>query len=155
MINLNKYFYLYFYCGHYYRCLLLPLCPPPHSPHQPPSLWPSPNCHLCLWVMNVYSLAHPFTFFHPVLPSSRLSHSCQSVPCVHASVSILFVDLFCSLDSAYKQDHIVFVFHCLAYFTSHNTLQVQCLLCVKHCCLQTSYWPPVILWGKKHLKFWR
>ena len=38
------------------------------------------------------------------------SDSCQSVPCVHVSVSVLFVSSFCSLDSIYKWNHTVFVF---------------------------------------------
>ena len=25
-----------------------------------PSLWPSPHCHLCLWVMHICSLTNPF-----------------------------------------------------------------------------------------------
>ena len=44
-----------------------PLCPPPRSPCLP-SLWPSPHCRLCLWVVHTCSLADPFTSFHPVLP---------------------------------------------------------------------------------------
>ena len=67
-------------------------------PALPLSLWPSPHCCLCLWVMHIWSLAHPFTFFHAVLPFHLPSDSCQPVPCIHASVSILFISLFCSLD---------------------------------------------------------
>ena len=42
-------------------------------------------------------------------------------PLVHKSILILFVYLFCSLDSTYKWNHI-FVFLWLTYFTEHNTL---------------------------------
>ena len=34
----------------------------------------------------------------------------------------LFCYLFCFLDSTYKWNHILFVFPCLTYFTSHRTL---------------------------------
>ena len=67
------FFKLYFYCWHYSRGpLISPICPPPPSPH-PSSLWPSPHCCLCLWVMHICSLASPFAFFHPVLPSPPLT----------------------------------------------------------------------------------
>ena len=66
-------------------------------PQSPPLLRPSPHCGLCPWVILMTSLANPFTFFHPG-PSSLLpSNSCQFVPCIHTSVSILFISLFCSL----------------------------------------------------------
>ena len=61
--------------------------------------------------------------FSCVLPCP--SGSCRSFPCVHASVSILSVSLFCSLASTCKWDHTVFVFLWLAYFTQHNNLQVH------------------------------
>ena len=41
----------------------------------------------------------------------------QSAPRFHASGSILFISLICSLDSSYRWDHMVFVSHHLAYFT--------------------------------------
>ena len=62
-------FFLYFYCWLLQIFHYSPLGPPPPSP-QPPSLWPSPHCCLCLWVTRICSLANPFTFFHP-LSSSR------------------------------------------------------------------------------------
>ena len=43
-----------------------------------------------------------FTFFYPVPPPPFPSDSCQSVPCICASVFILFINLFCSLDCTYK-----------------------------------------------------
>ena len=56
-----------------------PLRPPPPSPCQP-SLWPSPHCFLCLWVIHTCSLANPFTFFHPVPTSpSPLTAVSQTV----------------------------------------------------------------------------
>ena len=69
------------------------------------------------WALRVCSLTNPFTFFQSVPTPLLPSDSCQSIPCIHASVSILFVSLFCSLDSTYNWDHIVFVFLWLAFFT--------------------------------------
>ena len=61
---------LYFYCIHYYWCPHFPsLCPSPLP--LSPSLWPSPRCCLCLWVMYVCSLANTLTFFHPVPPTPQ------------------------------------------------------------------------------------
>ena len=126
--HLNNYLHiapfrkLYFYHWHYYRCshFPTPLC---HIPTMfaPPSLWPSPHGHLCLWVMHVSTLANPFTFLYPVLHPFP-SYSCQSVPCVHASVSILLLRIsvcffVCLLYSTYKWDLLVFVFIWLAYVT--------------------------------------
>ena len=69
-------------------------------PHPPGS--PHTVCCSCPWVTHIHSLANPFTFFQPVSPSHLPSNSCQSVPCIHASVSTLFISLFHSLDSTYK-----------------------------------------------------
>ena len=80
-----------------------------HSVPSPPSLWPSPHCCLCLWLMHLCSLAKPFAFFHSV-PTTLPSNGCQSVPCIHSSASILFVSLFCSLDSTCTRDYMVFIF---------------------------------------------
>ena len=70
-----------------------------------PALRPPPHCCLCQWVMHIWSLAEPFTFFHPLLPFSLPSDSCQSVPRFYAFVSILFISLFCYWDSTYKWNH--------------------------------------------------
>ena len=78
----------------------------------------SPSPHHCPgpWVIHTCSLTSPFPFFPP-LPSSALpSGHCQSAPCFYASGSILLIS-FCSLGSSYMVDHMVFVFHHLAYFT--------------------------------------
>ena len=119
------YFFLYFYCCHYYGCPhFTPFCLSPPSPllSAASSLWPSPHCCPCLWVMHICSLANPFTFFHLAPPTPTLS-----------AVSLFYVSmplfLFCSLDSTYKWDHMAFVFQLLAYFTSHNNLQVHPCCC--------------------------
>ena len=41
--------------------------------------------------------------FSPSPPNPLSSDSCQSLLCIYASVSILVVRLFCSLDSTYKE----------------------------------------------------
>ena len=46
----------------------------------------------------------------------------QFVLYFHISGSILLACLFCCLGSTYRWDHMVFVFHQLAYFTQHNAL---------------------------------
>ena len=70
----------------------------------------------CPWVLSISSLTNPFSFHHYAPPGSPPGHF-QPVPWFYASGSILFVSLFCSLDSSYRWDQMVFVFHQLAYFT--------------------------------------
>ena len=94
---------------------LSPLCPPlPNLPTL--SLWLSPLCFLCLWVMHIRSLTNPFTIFYPV-PQPPPTPKAVSLFHVSMSVSILFISLFSSSDSKYKWDHMVFVFLWMAYFT--------------------------------------
>ena len=116
------FFFFFFTLFYHWHCYGYPYF---HSPcahlcitlNLPPSLCPSPHCCLSPWAVCICSLANPLTFFHPYSPSPLPADSCQSVPCIHASVSILFTSLFCSLDSTYKWDHMVFLFLQLAYFT--------------------------------------
>ena len=94
------------------------LCPAqPHSHSQSPQRCPHP------WVIHTCSLASPLSFFPPSSPTHLPFGHFQSVPCFHASESILPISLFCLLDSSYKRGHMVFFFHQLASFTYHNTLQ--------------------------------
>ena len=96
-----------------------PIFPPsaPSAPPIPDFHSQSPHHCLYLWVFHICFLINPFTFFQ-TLPTSLLpSYSYQSVPWFYASGSILLISLFCSLHSSYKWDHMVFVFHQLAYFT--------------------------------------
>ena len=96
-------FFLYFYFCYYYRCPHVPISPHfayLHPTPAPPSHWPSLYCCLCLWLIYIYVLW--------LIPSPSF---------IHASVSILFISLFCSLDSMYKWGHMVFVLLWLAYFT--------------------------------------
>ena len=100
--------------------------PPPPWPSSaqptPCSHSPSPHRCPCPRVIHTCTLTNPSPFFPPFLPSPLSSGSCQSVPCFHVSGFVLLVSLFCSLDSSYKWDHMVFIFHQLAYFTEHNSL---------------------------------
>ena len=54
-----------------------------------------------------FSIPSPFS---PSPPNSLPSGNHQSVLCVLKSASVLFVHLYCSLDSTYKWNHMVFVF---------------------------------------------
>ena len=73
---------------------LQPACP--HFCSQSPPCRPRP------WALLMCSLTNPSTFFQSVPASPCHTYSCQSVPRVHASGSILLISLFCSLDSFYK-----------------------------------------------------
>ena len=53
----------------------------------------------------------------PLFPYLLPCGYCQFVLYFHVSGYILLSCLFCWLGSTYKWDHMVFVFHCLAYFT--------------------------------------
>ena len=89
---------------------IYPLCPPPPTP-TPLSLWLSPlYLSVCL---STYLSIYPYHLYHNPLHSE----SYQSVPCNHASVSILFISLFCSLNSTYKWDQIAHLFLWLPYVT--------------------------------------
>ena len=78
---------------------------------------------LSLVTMRFFCLIpSPFSLSCPA--TTLLSDSCQSVLFIYESVPILFVSLFCSLDSTFKWNHMVLVFLWLAYFTQHNTHEV-------------------------------
>ena len=77
-----------------YVCHLLPLFLPFPKP--------SPRHHI---IVCVHGLIYAYMFFGsslPVPPCPFPSLIYQSVPCIHASGLVLFISLFCSLDSAYK-----------------------------------------------------
>ena len=64
-------------------------------------------CYIHVIIVSMYDvyifllyLLSSFTFFHPV-PKIPFD-SCQSVPCIHHSVSTLFIGLFCLLNSTCK-----------------------------------------------------
>ena len=70
------------------------------------------------------SMGPLYMFLNLTLPVSPFpSGYCQSGPCFHACGFISLLSLFCLLDSSYRWDHMVSVFHCLAYLTQHSALQ--------------------------------
>ena len=92
-----------------------PLCPPLSSTAPTPSGSPHPVVHVFGSFIHVCCLVPSSSFHHShPLPSGL----CQSVPCIHASGSVLLVSLFCSLNSCDKWDHMVFILNCLAYFSA-------------------------------------
>ena len=99
-----------------------PLCSPLPSPTLAPTVKLHPTVH-------VHGPCTPVPWLVPSLTSHALKLSwflsglCQSVPCFHVCGSILLVCLFCSLGSSYRWDHMVLVFHHLAYFTEYDILQ--------------------------------
>ena len=109
-----------FYC---YSITDVPIVSSLPSSGHPLSYRQSPHYCPCPWVIHTYSFTSTFSFFLLLFLFLLPSGHCQPVPCFHACGSGLLVSLFCSLDSPYKWDHMVFVFHWLAYFTWHNALQ--------------------------------
>ena len=87
----------------------------PFSPHySSPSHPQSYSLWLCPWDLYIYSLT-TLTLFSPIIHLLPL----VTVSLFFISVSgyILLACLFCWLRSTYRWDHMVFVFHHLAYFT--------------------------------------
>ena len=95
-----------------------PLCPPP----------PTPTLYLTLDITTVFYVfvlyIHTYVFYGLIPSPSSIqfpilfpSDGFQTVCYNHASIYILFVHLFCSLDSMYKWDHMLFAFLWLVYFT--------------------------------------
>ena len=101
---------LFFFLFKYFIVLLqlsqfFLLCSPPPSP--PLSSSQSPHCCPCSWVIHTWCLTSPFPFFPPLPPYLLPSGRCQSVPCFHASGSIMLIWLFCSLGSFFPHHHLV------------------------------------------------
>ena len=84
--------------------------PPPLYPLLPP-LSTLPLCYSPYYLLSirVFPCCSIPSAFSPSPSTSCPSDSCQSVLCIYASVLILFVTLFCSLHSTYKQEHTVLV----------------------------------------------
>ena len=116
--------------SHHCSCMPIPV----------PSLWLPGYINVTQTILITLTVVGPFPdrphiFFSICSPSFNqsssplFSYSCQSVPCFHASSSILIISLFCSLDSTYKWHHMVFVFHQLAYVPQRISLQFHSWLC--------------------------
>ena len=108
------FFSLHFLLLFKYRCLYFPYTNPPTQPSQFPPL-----------ILTLFGFVH-VSFIDvpenllpssPIIPSYLPSGYCHFVVNFNVSGYILLACLFCWLDSTYMWDHIVFVFHHLAYFT--------------------------------------
>ena len=99
-----------------YSCLHFPSITLPHPihPHLPPSILP----HLgFVHGSYIHDPSWLFPFISPLLPTLLPCGYCQVNLYFNASGYTLLASLFCWLGFPYKWDHMVFVFHCLAYFT--------------------------------------
>ena len=111
-------YYFFFYCWPY---CIHPLFTPSSPLYPPLAPLPGPSPHCCLWLCVCACMF--FGQSLPVSPHLLPSEICQSVPCSYASGFIWFITLFCSLDSTYEWDHMVFVFLWLAYFAEHEAIK--------------------------------
>ena len=85
-----------------------PLSPIPlRPPAYPLRLWPCVLCTCSLMALSLFSL-----FFPPLLPGY-----CQYLLHFKVSGCIFLACLYGWLGSTYRWDHMVFVFHSLAYFS--------------------------------------
>ena len=120
-IYLFKFLYLYSFFFHFSCFIFYAITDVSFSPFTP--LHPA-HLHFysqspphCPRVHHVCSVTDLFPFFQSVAIIPLSSYSCQSMAWFHSSGSVLLISLFCSLDSSYKWDHMIFVFHQLTYFT--------------------------------------
>ena len=95
----------------------------------------------------LYRLHHAHDQQSTFYPSSHIFAPLPLLPIPLLPSPLVSTNLFSlsmSLSSTYEWDHMVFVFLCLAYFTSHDTLKVH------PCCCE---WDDFILfyrWGVFH-----
>ena len=119
-----KIFDVFYFCLFYYSCPNFPPLPfSVQSPHPAHSCSLSPHSCQCPWSSIHVLWLIPSPSFHNSPQPPFSSSGCRYGPCFHVSDSVLLVSLFCSLDSSYKWDHMIFVFHGLAYFTRHKNVQ--------------------------------
>ena len=109
------------YFSHFFIVVQVQLSP--FSPHRssPPHWLPPPNLNRTpLWFVHgsfIHVPWQPSLFFPPLSPSLLPSGYCQFVLYFNVSHYILLPYFFCWLGSTYRWDHMIFFFHCLAYFT--------------------------------------
>lgn len=92
----NSIFFLSFFLTLFLVITDVPISPPfVHLYSAPafPSLWPPPHSYLYRWVVHVYSLANPFTFFFqsPSTPSPYLFHVSMLLFLLNLSVYLFFL----------------------------------------------------------------
>ena len=103
---------IFFYCcSSTVISLFLPPLPSPSHPHSPPLILPLFGLSMCPLYMCPITL-HPF----PPITSSHLPSS-YCLFLISTSLVEIFCLLICFVGSTYRWDHMVFVPHCLAYFT--------------------------------------
>ena len=102
----------------------------PFSPHHSPPPQPSPPSTLKPTPFGFFHVSFvyvPWWTFPYFLPLSLSPTPLVTVSLLFISMSLvifsLLICLFSWLGSTYRWDHIVFVIHCLAYFTAHNVFQ--------------------------------
>ena len=113
-----SFLYNFFYCCSSTVVSIFSPPQPTPQPFAPPTLNPThfgfvngPFIHIP-W--------EPFPYFIPLSLSPLLSGHCQFVLHFNVSASIFLACLFSWLDSTHRWDHMVFVFHCLAYFLNFD-----------------------------------
>ena len=99
--------------------------PLPH-PSPPPTLEPTSFAFVHVYFIHVPWW--PFPIF-PYYSSPVLSGYCQSVLYFNVSGYILLACLFCWLGSTYMWDHMVFLFHHLAF----KIKSINCCLLLRYC----------------------
>ena len=97
-----------------YSCLHFLPTTLPHPP-SPPTLNPTPFGFVHVSLIHVPWW--PFPFFPMLSPTLLPSGYCQFVLYFHVSGYILLACLFCWSGYTNRWDHMVFIFHHLAYFT--------------------------------------
>ena len=107
----------------------LGLLPSPFIPHFILFCFLPPPFPLVITILLSVSMRfyffcfNPFTFFTQFPNPPPLWQ--LSICSLYLWVCFYFLSLFCLLDSIYKWNHMVLVFHWLAYFIYHNTIQVH------------------------------
>ena len=103
-------FHIYFCCSSAVDSIFVPSVSPPH-------LSPLIPHHFLLSMCPSYMFFRSLAPFSPIIPTD-LSFGCsQFLLYFNVSCYISLAPLFCSLVAPYRGDHMVLVFHLLAYFT--------------------------------------
>ena len=120
--------YLFIYLFTVVQVQLSPFSWPPLSPTST-----TPTSHPTSYPSLALSMGLIYMFLDD--PSSSFPHYplplgyCQFVLYFNVFHYILLTCLFWWLDSTYRWDHMLFIFHRLAYFTYHNAPQIHPCCC--------------------------
>ena len=113
IVTVCMFFNLFLLLFKYSHLNFPPLCPSPF-PSPPPPLHLLP---LVLSMCPLYMLLDSPSPIFPIIPFPTPLWLLSVCSLLNVSGYILFACLFCWLGSTYRWDPMVFVFHCLAYFT--------------------------------------